>query len=102
MLLTLAMRTFAETDQPYYIIPPRRRLLTMMGGIFLALTVLLALTYTVTAVVTIPLLMYLGFVFFLYARVWCAFRYSRAYMIALPVISFLLSFLFKYFLYQYA
>ena len=72
MLLTLTMRALEIADQPLYIIPPRSRLLRLMGGIFLAWTVLLTITVAITAYVTIPLLVYLGYVFFLFARIWCS------------------------------
>lgn len=101
MLLTLTMRALEIADQPLYIIPPRSRLLRLMGGIFLAWTVLLTITVTITAYVTIPLLVYLGYVFFLFARIWCSCKYSRFYMVAFPVASFLLSSFFKHIIYQY-
>lgn len=101
MLLQWAMRVYAEADQPYYIISPRRRLLTAMGIGFLLWTVLWTFTYTHTAILTIPLLAYVGFAFFLFARVWDAYKYSRLYTICIPLIAFLLSVLFKYLIYQY-
>lgn len=84
-----------------YIIPPRSRLLRLMGGIFLAWMVLLTITVTITAYVTIPLLVYLGYEFFLFARIWCSCKYSRFYLVAFPVASFLLSSSFKYIIYRY-
>ena len=100
MILKLTTRVLEDAEQPHFIITPRHKLLSFAWKIFIVWTVLLTATYAITAYVTIPLLVYSGYIYFLFSRIWCSCKFSKFYVIVFPVLSLFLSFIFKFIIYK--
>ena len=82
------------------ITPPRRRIL-LIGGIFLAIELLLfTLTNRFIGIITVPLIFIWCFLYHFYCKIWRSYDYSWFYLIAAPALTVVASVGMKYLLYR--
>ncbi len=98
----LARKVFHMADDPHYILVPRKMLVVYLSVITAILSVLFSLLITGSFIIylAIPALVFTGYVFFLFTRVWRAYKYSLFYPVAALVMSVILGFLFRYLSYK--
>ena len=98
----LTFKVFNMADNPQYITVPRKRLITGLSVITVITGVLFSLLLNGGFIIylAIPSLVFMGYVFFLFTRVWRSYLYSRFYLIASPVLSVIFGFLFRYLSYK--
>ena len=99
----LTYKVLYMSDNPLYILTPKKRLLCYLCIIFFIWTALLSLTFTFnfTLIVTPPLIALAGYIFFLFFHVWNSHKYSCIYPLTLFVLSFPIAFLCKFLAYKY-
>ncbi len=72
---------------PLLIRLPASKLLGRLFLFFSVGTLLLALSFTLLAMVTIPVLLYWSYLYYLYCHIWKRFGLSRVYTVAAPLLA---------------
>ena len=99
----LTLKVFYMADNPHYIIVPRKMLVTNLCVITAIFSVLFLLLINGGFIIylAIPALVFTGYVFFLFTRIWRAYKYSLFYPAAALVLSVILGFFFRYLSYAF-
>ena len=94
----LSYKVFYMANDPRYISPPRKLLISYLCAITVILSVFISLLLYggVMAYIAIPLLIFVCYVFFIFTRVWRCYKYSLFYPIAALVLSVAFAFLVRY------
>ncbi len=90
-LSRLATDVLRADECPRFIFLPARRLIGRLL-LFLAVdTVLLTMTFSLLAIVAIPVLVFWSYLYLLFCHIWRRYRLSRFYTVATPVTALLLA-----------
>ncbi len=84
---------------PLLIRLPAWQLMSRLLLFFAVGTLLLTLTFSLLAMVTIPILLYWSYLYYLYCHIWNRYRLSRVYIVAAPIFALSLAMIFRYLLY---
>lgn len=77
---------------PIYINPPRAKILKIASVLFIIGCLLITLTVNaLLAIVTVPLIIYWSYFYYLFCKIWLSFRYSKFYLVVIPLIILVLS-----------
>ncbi len=98
-LARLSERILMASDDPRLIRLPAWQLLGRLLLFFAVGTLLLTLSFSLLAMVTIPVLLYWSYLYYLYCHVWHRYRLSRAYTVCAPVLALVLAAFLRYVLY---
>ncbi len=90
-LSRMASEVLSGDGCPRYILLPARQLIARLLLFFTVGTVLLTLTYSLIAIITIPVLVFWGYLYLLYCHVWNRYGLSRAYTVGAPILALVLS-----------
>ncbi len=90
-LSRLTQDVLAADGSPRFILLPARRLISRLLLFFAVGTLLLTLSYTLLAIVTIPVLVFWGYLYVLYCHIWDRFCLSRVYTVGAPILAVVLS-----------
>ncbi len=90
-LATLSKRILEADDYPLLIRLPAWSLIRRLLLFFFAGTALLTMSFTLLAIVAIPVLVYWGYLYALYCHVWKRYCLSRFYTRAAVVCAVMLS-----------
>ena len=84
-----ANRIMVLCEESRLIVSPTRKLLAM-GMLFFAIaTVLLVFVFTPWVIVVLPVLAFEGYFYYFFCKVWRSYRFSRFYLVFLPVLALL-------------
>ena len=99
----LTFKVFYMADNPHYITVPRKTLITGLCVITAIFGVLFSLLITGGFIIylAIPALVFTGYVYFLFTRIWRAYKYSLFYPTAALVLSVIPGFFFRYLSYTF-
>lgn len=77
--------------------PPRKKILYIATVLFAVGVLLLGLTVnSLVAVVTLPLMVIWGYLYYMFCRIWVTYRYSKFYLVIIPIVMLVLSFLLRF------
>lgn len=89
-----------SNDEYLLIIPPTKRILLLAASLMGVGSLLIGITVnSLIAIITIPLFVYWIFYYYMFCKIWRVFKYSKVYLIAMPVIMSLVAFYARYFIY---
>ncbi len=94
-LTRLATGLLAD-GHPRLIYLPGWRLLGVLSLFFAVGTGLLTLTFSLWAIVAIPVLVYWSYIYVLFGHVWTRYCLSRVYLVVTPFAALTLSILLRY------
>lgn len=80
-----AAQIFDASEQKHFIVAPIKRLLKLAAILFIAGVVLITLSSGYWCIATIPALMFLVYLYYLFCKLWRAYGYSRIYLFLLPI-----------------
>ncbi len=98
-LADLSNRILSGDECPLYILIPAWKLLGRLCIFFAVGTLLLTLTFSLWAIVTIPVLVFWSYLYILFCHVWKRYRLSGFYIVLTPICALSLAAGIRYILY---
>ncbi len=94
-----ASAIFDASEHIHLIVSPTKRLLKIAFVLFVICVALLTLSSGIIMIITIPLLIFEIYFYYLFCKLWKSFRFSSLYLIIMPIAAIAVSACIKHIIY---